>query len=121
MPKKPPVPETIGTNPLDQIVGDQAVSAMLSKGRRKAGARPDTAVLTVTVPSELADDLEQIIAITPGTDLDTLATEALRAVLAKLERTAKPAAKASAKSNSKSKSKAKSTRDGGPMLVIVGE
>ena len=31
MPKKPPVPETIGTNPLDQVVSNQAVSAMLSK------------------------------------------------------------------------------------------
>ncbi|HEX3132033.1 MAG TPA: hypothetical protein VHX44_00455, partial [Planctomycetota bacterium] len=80
MPKKPPVPETIGTNPLDQVVGDQAVSAMLSKSRRKAGKRPDTAVLTVTVPSDLADDLKQIIAITPGTDLDSLATLALREV-----------------------------------------
>ncbi|MBA3698079.1 MAG: hypothetical protein H0W78_04415 [Planctomycetes bacterium] len=89
MPKKPPVPETIGTNPLDQVVGDQAVSAMLSKGRRKAGERPDTSVLTVTVPSRLADDLEQIISVTPGTDLDTLATEALEEVLARLKRSAK--------------------------------
>jgi hypothetical protein len=93
MPKKPPVPETIGTNPLDQVASEQAVSAMLSKGRRKAGERPDTSVLTVTVPSRLADELEQIISITPGTDLDSLATEALEEVLARLKRTvkAKPA------------------------------
>ena len=116
MPKKPPVPETIGTNPLDQVVGDQAVSALLSKGRRKAGERPDTAVLTITVPSDLADDLEQIIAITPGTDLDSLATEALREVLARLRRMAKPPSK-----STKGKTKAKGARDGGPTLVIVSE
>lgn len=116
MPKKPPVPETIGTNPLDQVVGDQAVSAMLSKGRRKAGERPDTTVLTVTVPSDLADDLEQIISITPGTDLDGLATEALREVLAKLRRMAKSPVKAT-----KSKAKGKGARHGGRTLVIVSE
>jgi hypothetical protein len=116
MPKKPPVPETIGTNPLDQVVGDQAVSAMLSKGRRRAGERPDTTVLTVTVPSDLADDLEQLIAITPGTDLDSLATEALRAVLARLKHTAKSPVKAAT-----GKSKAKGTRGGGQTLVIVSE
>ena len=89
MPKKPPVPETIGTNPLDQVFSDLPAAAMLSKGRRKAGDRPDTSVLTVTVPSRLADDLEQIIAITPGTDLDSLATEALEEVLARLRRSAR--------------------------------
>lgn len=112
MPKKPPIPVTIGTNPLDQVVGDQAVSAMLSKGRRKAGDRPDTAVLTVTVPSSLADDLEQIISITPGTDLDSLATEALREVLARLKRSARPA---------KGGSRVKHRRDGGRTVVIVAE
>ena len=114
MPKKPPVPETIGTNPLDQVVGDQPVSAMLSKGRRKAGERPDTAVLTVTVPSDLADDLEQIISITPGTDLDSLATAALRAVLAQLRRSTKASGRPT-----KSKTKAKGGR--GRTLVIVSE
>ena len=116
MPKKPPIPETIGTNPLDQVVGDQAVSAMLSKGRRKSGERPDTTVLTVTVPSALGDDLEQIISITPGTDLDSLATDALREVLAKLRRTAKSPVKPA-----KAKTKAKGSRDGGRTLVIVSE
>lgn len=116
MSRKPPVPETIGTNPLDQIVGDQPVAAMLSKGRRKAGERPDTAVLTVTVPSALADDLEQIIAITPGSDLDSLATEALRAVLARLRRSVKGPGRPA-----KGKTKAKGTRDGGRTLVIVTE
>ncbi len=114
MPKKPPVPETIGTNPLDQVVGDQAVSAMLSKGRRKAGERPDTVVLTVTVPSDLADDLEQIISITPGTDLDSLATEALREVLARLRRSAKvPGRPAKGKTTAKG--------DRGRTVVIVAE
>ena len=126
MPKKPPVPTTIGINPLDLVVSAQAVIAITGKGKvRKPGDHPDTTVLTVTVPSDLADDLEQIIAITPGTNLDTLATEALRAVLAKLERTAQPTAKTSGKtagkSKNKAKSKAKSARDGGPLLVIVGE
>jgi hypothetical protein len=116
MPKKPPVPDTIGTNPLDQVADDQAVSAILSTGRRKAGTRPDTTVLTVTVPSDLADDLEQLIAITPGTDLDSLATEALREVLAELKRNAKTPVK-----TAKGKSKAKGTRAGGPTLVIVSE
>lgn len=111
MPKKPPVPETIGTNPLDQVVGDQAVSAMLSKGRRKAGERPDTSVLTVTVPSRLADELEQIISITPGTDLDSLATEALEEVLARLKRSVKTKP---AKSEGK-------RRERGATVVIVSE
>lgn len=111
MPKKPPVPETIGTNPLDQVVGDQAVSAMLSKGRRKAGERPDTAVLTITVPSDLADDLEQIISITPGADLDSLATEALRAVLARM----KPTSRSSAKKAGRGKGGQRGDR----VLVIV--
>jgi hypothetical protein len=86
MPKKPPVPDTIGSNPLDRIADDRPAAALLSKGRRRPGERPDTAVLTVTVPVELADELEQIISITPATDLDRLATEALRAVLADLKR-----------------------------------
>ena len=116
MPKKPPVPETIGNNPLDQVADDQAVSAMLSMGRRKAGARPDTTVLTVTVPSDLADDLEQIIAITPGTDLDSLATEALREVLARLRRSAKDPGRPA-----KGKTKAKAKGDRGRTLVIVAE
>lgn len=116
MPKKPPVPVTIGTNPLDQVVGDQAVSAMLSKGRRKAGGRPDTAVLTITVPSDLADDLEQIIAITPGTDLDSLATGALREVLARLKRSVKVPAK-----TAKGSTRGKNGRDGGRTVVIVPE
>lgn len=114
MPKKPPVPETIGTNPLDQVVGDQAVSAMLSKGRRKVGERPDTAVLTITVPSDLADDLEQIISITPGADLDGLATEALRAILARMKPT-------STRRGKKSAGKGKRTQRGDHMLVIVRE
>lgn len=111
MPKKPPVPDTIGTNPLDLVVDDRPAAVLLSKGRRKPGDRPDTAVLTVTVPADLADELEQIIAITPGTDLDTLATEALRAVLAELKRSAK----------APSKPRGKSTRDRGATVVIVGD
>lgn len=86
MPKKPPVPDTIGSNPLDQVVDDRPAAGLLSKGRRTPGQRPDTAVLTVTVPADLADELEQIISITPGTDLDRLATAALRVVLADLKR-----------------------------------
>lgn len=111
MPKKPPVPDTIGTNPLDQVVDDRPAAVLLSKGRRTAGERPDTAVLTVTVPADLADDLEQIISITPGTDLDTLATKALQAVLAGLKRSAK----------AKPKARNKATRDGGATVVILGE
>ena len=114
MPKKPPVPETIGTNPLDQVFSDLPAAAMLSKGRRKAGDRPDTSVLTVTVPSRLADDLEQIIAITPGTDLDSLATEALRAVMAKLRGAARS-------SHRPAKGKPKARGDRGRTLVIVTE
>lgn len=111
MPRKPPVPDTIGINPLDQVVDDRPASTLLSKGRRKPGERPDTAVLTVTVPAELADELEQIIAITPGTDLDSLATEALREVLAGLKRSAR----------ARPKARGKSTRDGGATVVIVGD
>lgn len=124
MPKKPPVPTTIGTNPLDQVVSSQPVLAITGKGKvRKPSDQPDTAVLTVTVPSDLADDLEQIIAITPGTNLDTLATQALRAVLVGLQRSAKPGVRSTpkGKAEGKSKNKGKSSRDGGPMLVIVGE
>jgi hypothetical protein len=111
MPKKPPVPETIGTNPLDLVVDDRPAAGLLSKGRRKPGERPDTAVLTVTVPAGLADELEQIIAITPATDLDSLATEALRAVLADLKRTAK----------AKPRARGKTSHDGGATVVIVGD
>src|SRR4051812_43353384 len=117
MPKKPPVAHTIGTNPLDLVVAAQPVAAMAGKGAqgrvRRPGERPATTVLTVTVPSDLADALEQIIAITPGTDLDSLASEALQAVLARLGR--------GAKGGSKGRGRAKSARDDGPMLVIVGE
>jgi hypothetical protein len=111
MPRKPPVPDTIGINPLDQVVDDRPVAVFLSKGRRTPGQHPDTAVLTVTVPGALADELEQIIAITPGTDLDTLATKALRAVLADLKRgtRAKPG------------SRGKGDRHGGATVVIVGD
>ena len=114
MPKKPPVPVTMGSNPLDQVVGDQAITAMLSKGRRKAGARSDTAILTITVPSDLADDLEQLISITPGTDLDGLATEALREVLARLKQTGTRTVK-------KPTGKGKRAKGGERMLVIVKE
>ncbi len=114
MAKKPPVPTTIGINPLDLVVSAQPAAALAGKGRaRRAGDRPDTTVLTVTVPSDLADELEQIIAITPGTNLDTLASEALRAVLAELRRGIRP--------GPKSRAKAKSARDRGPMLVIINE
>lgn len=111
MPRKPPVLDTIGTNPLDQVVDDRPAAVLLSKSRRTPGHRPETAVLTVTVPAGLADELEQIIAITPGTDLDTLATEALRAVLADLKR--------ATKANPKRRSKG--GRGDGATVVIVGD
>jgi hypothetical protein len=111
MPRKPPVPETIGTNPLDQVVDDRPAATLLSKGRRRAGERPDTAVLTVTVPAGLADELEQIIAITPGTDLDSLATEALQEVLAGLKRMPK----------ARPRPRGKGGRGGGATVVIVGD
>jgi hypothetical protein len=117
MAKKPPVPVTIGTNPLDQLVSAQPVAAVTGRGGKGRGpaAKKDSTVLTVTVPSELADELEQIIAITPGTDLDSLATEALRAVLAGLRRKAKAPAKSATKRHAKG-----SSRDvGGRMMVIV--
>jgi hypothetical protein len=117
MPKKSPVPTTIGTNPLDLVVSAQPAAMLTGKGKaRKPGDTPDTSVLTVTVPSELADELEQIIAITPGANLDTLATEALRIVLAGLKRGTKGSVRPA-----KGKTKTKSARDAGPTLVIVAE
>ena len=116
MPKSPPPPSTIGTNPLDQLVSSAPAIAMAGKARQKPLAKPDRTVLTVTVPSELAEELEQIIAITPGIDLDTLATEALTAVLARLKKTRadKPAAKA----KGKAKGRDATSRN---VVVIVGE
>ena len=114
MPKIPPPPSTIGINPLDQLISAAPAIAMAGKLRQKPLAKPDRAVLTVTVPSELADDLEQIIAITPGIDLDTLATEALSAVLARLKKAVKPAAKATGKTKRRDTA-------GRKVVVIVGE
>lgn len=92
MPKQPP--QTIGINPLDQLVPYASTAAIAGnptgKGRTRAPARPDSTVLTITVPSELADRLEQVIAVMPGLDLDSLACEALEAVWAKLQKRAKP-------------------------------
>jgi len=89
MPKPPP--QTIGVNPLDQLVPYAATAAIAGRsGRQRPAARPDTTVLTVTVPSDLADRLEQIIAVMPGLDLDSLASEALELVWAKLRKGAAP-------------------------------
>ena len=118
MPKNPPPPSTIGINPLDQLVSSAPAMAMAGKARQKPLAKPDRTVLTVTVPSELAEELEQIIAVTPGIDLDTLATEALTAVLERLKKTraAKPSAKSSAKGKAKGRDAANRN-----VVVIVGE
>lgn len=91
MPKQPP--QTIGVNPLDQLVpyaSTAAIAGSGGKGRQRSPTRPDTTVLTVTVPSDLADRLEQVIAVMPGLDLDSLASEALELVWAKLQKRAKP-------------------------------
>jgi len=115
MPKKPPVPETIGINPLDLVVSAQPVAVLTGKARaRKPGEAPDTSVLTVTVPSDLADELEQIIAITPAANLDTLATEALREVLAKLKRAVRGPVKSAA-----GKSRAKGARSGRTLVIVT--
>jgi hypothetical protein len=131
---------TIGSNPLDLLVPAQPVAAMAGSGRAKPAERDATTVLTVTVPVDLAERLEQVISVTPGLDLDTLATEALELVWAKLRKPARPAtvriaAKPAAKPKSKakpakpeSKAKAKSKPKGRDasgverkLVVIVGE
>ena len=117
--KQSPSPSTIGTNPLDQLVSGTPVAAMTGSGRRRPGAKPDTAMLTVTVPSALADRLERLVTITPGADLDGLATEALRIVLDRLERglevaTGKPPRKTN-------KKKRKTGKDDKSVVVLVGE
>lgn len=108
MAKTPPLPSTIGANPLDQLVSGTPVAAMTGSGRRRPGLKPDTAVLTITVPSALADRLERLVTITQGANLDGLATEALIIVLDRLERglaaaTGKPARKRSKKKQKKDK------------------
>lgn len=108
MAKKKTTFSTIGANPLDRLFDTEAVASIVGK-KRHAGERPNTAVLTVTVPNELADNLEQIIAITPGADLDTLATKALRQVLKNLQKKAQRAGKASG------------VNAGGNVVVIVSD
>jgi|GEM_PF-6591915 hypothetical protein len=88
-------PHTIGVNPLDQLVPYAATAAITGSGKRqRPGRRPETTVLTVTVPSDLAERLEQVIAVTPGLDLDSLASEALELVWAKVSKRAKGGARA---------------------------
>jgi hypothetical protein len=83
MPKPPP--QTIGVNPLDLLVPSAPAAALAgSASPRRLPARAQTTVLTVTVPADLADRLEQLILVMPGLDLDTLASEALEAVWANL-------------------------------------
>jgi hypothetical protein len=131
MPKPPP--QTIGVNPLDLLVPSAPAAALTgSAGARRAASRPQTTVLTVTVPADLADRLEQLILVMPGLDLDTLASEALELVWTTLHKAggapasarpasrsaaknaakaaAKPAAKSAAKSADKSADKAAAAR-----------
>lgn len=135
MPKPPPAPVTIGSNPLDLLVPAQPVAAMAGSGKAKPAERGATTVLTVTVPVDLAERLEQVISVTPGLDLDTLATEALELVWAKLRKPARPATvRIAAKPAAKPKSKAKPAKQKKPkakgrdasgverkLVVIVGE
>ena len=116
MAKQPPPSTTIGTNPLDQLVSGTPVAAMTGTGRRRPGAKPDTAMLTVTVPSALADRLERLVTITQGADLDGLATEALMIVLDRLER-----GLAAATSKPPRKTSKKKRKTGKDVVVIVGE
>jgi hypothetical protein len=118
MAKQPPPPSTIGANPLDQLVSGTPVAAMTGSGRRRPGLRPDTTVLTVTIPTPLADRLERLVTITPGADLDGLATEALRIVLDRLE-CGLPAAEP--KPARKGASKKRKGKDGKRVVVIVGD
>ena len=114
MAKQPPPPTTIGANPLDQLVSGTPVAAMTGSGRRRPGLRPDTTVLTITVPTALADRLERLVTITQGANLDGLATEALMIVLDRLERGLAAATGKPARKRSKKKRK-----DGKHVLVIV--
>ncbi len=111
MAKNKKAPSTIGANPLDQLFDTEAVGAIVGQ-RRRPGNRPDSAVLTITVPTDLADELEQIIAVTPGTDLDSLATKALRQVLKGLQKKAQ---------KSLIKATGKGGNAGGKVVVIVSE
>lgn len=117
MTKKYSAPTTIGANPLDRLFDTEAVTAIVGK-KRRPGDRPDTAVLTVTVPNALADDLEQIIAVTPGADLDTLATKALRQVLKDMKKKAEHQQHNHLK---KSGSKGGPRNAGTKMVVIVND
>ena len=116
MAKHPPPPSTIGANPLDQLVSGTPVAAMTGSGRRRPGLRPDTTVLTITVPTALADRLERLVTITQGANLDGLATEALMIVLDRLERGLAAAAGKPARKRSTKKRK-----DGKKVVVIVGD
>ena len=107
MPKPPP--QTIGTNPLDLLVPGAPAAALAgaAAGARRTLARPASTVLTVTVPADLADRLEQLFVVMPGLDLDTLASEALELVLARLRRTGGAGAGARVPGPGKAKGKAK--------------
>lgn len=118
MAKTQPPSTTIGTNPLDQLVSGTPVAALTGSGRRRPGAKPDTAMLTVTVPSTLADRLERLVTITPGADLDGLATEALMIVLDRLERGLPAKTDQPARKRGK---KGKKRKDDKNVVVIVGE
>jgi hypothetical protein len=150
MPKPPP--QTIGVNPLDLLVPSAPAAALTgSAAARRVDRRPETTVLTVTVPADLADRLEQLILVMPGLDLDTLASAALEQVWAMLHKSggvapsarsparnrakngakgagpsgAKPAAGAKAKAAAARKSARRKGRDadsnGRKVVVILGE
>lgn len=129
MAKHAPVPTTIGSNPLDALVPAQPVAAMAGKKGAKPAERGETTVLTVTVPADLAERLEQVISVTPGLDLDTLASEALELVWARLRKAQRPATariaakpKPAAKAKPKTKAKGRDASAGErKLVVIVGE
>jgi len=50
--------------------------------RRRRAARPEaTTTLALTIPEELAQGLQEALAVLPGADLDSLASRALRQVV----------------------------------------
>jgi hypothetical protein len=60
------------------VVPDRAVAPR----RAPTPAEPPRRRLRVTIPSELADELKQAVAVLPGCSLDQLVEEALARVLA---------------------------------------
>jgi hypothetical protein len=90
MPKK----RTIGADPLDAVVPEEAATKASRRGLAVAGTRkpkekkpaPRKERLTVHVPVDLVDRVKNAVFWTPGLTLAGLAEDALAAAVVKLEK-----------------------------------